>query len=74
VPEAWLKTRRIVCGRYDPASAASRVAVEMVDDSGYTIWLADFERNELELVVSENGGLRCRELTPLRRSARLRLD
>jgi hypothetical protein len=34
----------------DPANAAAPVVVEMVDDSGMTIWLADFERAELELV------------------------
>jgi hypothetical protein len=26
------------------------VAVEMLDDEGYTVWLADFEKDELELV------------------------
>ena len=26
------------------------VMVEMVDENGHTVWLADFERSELELV------------------------
>ncbi len=34
--------------RADDPSAA--VIVEMTDEKGYAIWLADFERDELELV------------------------
>jgi hypothetical protein len=40
-----------VCQEYQPTDPTARVAVEMVDSSGSTIWLADFERSELELVV-----------------------
>ena len=40
----------IVVHEYDPADASATVAVESVDTSGNTIWLADFERSELELV------------------------
>ena len=40
-----------VCHEYQPNDSAAPVAVEMVDRDGYTIWLADFERSELELVV-----------------------
>ena len=39
-----------ICHEYDADDPASMVAVEMVDDQGLTVWLADFERNELELV------------------------
>jgi hypothetical protein len=39
-----------VCHEYQSGDQTARVAVEMVDGDGYTIWLADFERNELELV------------------------
>ena len=42
-----------VCHEYDSADASARVAVEKVDSSGYTIWLADFETDELELVLAE---------------------
>ena len=35
---------------YAPGDANARVAVEMVNDSGLTIWLADFAKSELELV------------------------
>ena len=31
----------------DPSAV---LAVECVDENGYTVWLADFERDELELV------------------------
>jgi acyl-coenzyme A synthetase/AMP-(fatty) acid ligase len=40
----------IVCHEYQPDDPTARVAVEMVDQCGATIWLADFERSELELV------------------------
>jgi len=35
---------------YDPEDPRAPVAVENVDPDGDTIWLADFERDELELV------------------------
>ncbi len=35
---------------YDPEDPRAPLAVEKVDPSGYTIWLADFERAELEPV------------------------
>ena len=40
-----------VCHEYQPNDPIARVAVEMVDGNGGTIWLADFDRSELELVV-----------------------
>ena len=39
-----------ICHDYDPEDPTAVVAVEMVDDNGLTVWLADFERTELELV------------------------
>lgn len=39
-----------ICHEYDPENAKSKVAVEMVDSHGNTVWLADFDRCELELV------------------------
>ena len=39
-----------ICHEYDPEDPTALVAVEMVDDDGFTVWLADFERTELELV------------------------
>lgn len=35
---------------YDPKDLTAVVAVEMVNGDGLTVWLADFERTELELV------------------------
>jgi hypothetical protein len=35
---------------YLPSELAAPVIVEMVDDGGLTVWLADFERTELEFV------------------------
>ena len=40
----------IICHEYYPDDPTAAVAVEMVNDDGYTVWLADFERSELELV------------------------
>ena len=39
-----------VCHEYAPGDPTANLAVEMVDSEGYTIWLADFSREELELV------------------------
>ena len=39
-----------ICHEYDPGNPAAMVAVEMSDDQGLTVWLADFERTELELL------------------------
>jgi len=39
-----------ICHEYDPKDPKAVVAVEMVDRDGHTVWLADFERAELELV------------------------
>jgi hypothetical protein len=39
-----------VCHEYERNDPTARVAVEMVDADGNTIWFADFEREELELV------------------------
>ena len=40
----------MICHEYDPNDPTSVVAVEKVNDDGLTVWLADFERSELELV------------------------
>ena len=39
-----------VCHQYDPSDARATVAVEMVDEKGMTLWLADFSPDELELI------------------------
>jgi hypothetical protein len=39
-----------ICHVYDPEDFRAPVAVEMVDEKGMTVWLADFGREELELV------------------------
>lgn len=39
-----------ICHEYNTEDKTAAVAVEMVDSNGLTIWLADFERAELELV------------------------
>jgi hypothetical protein len=39
-----------VCHDYDPDDPTATVAVEMVNEDGLTVWLADFDRDELELV------------------------
>lgn len=39
-----------ICHEYDPKDPTAVVAVEMVDDDGFTVWVADFERTELDLV------------------------
>jgi len=39
-----------ICHDYDPGNQDSVVAVEMVTKDGMTVWLADFKREELELV------------------------
>ena len=40
-----------VCYDYDPQNPSAAIAIEMVNDDGLTVWLADFERDELELVA-----------------------
>lgn len=40
----------VICHEYDPNDPTVVVAAEMVDENGFTVWLADFERAELELV------------------------
>jgi len=40
----------IVCHEYFPSDPTAVLAVELVDNEGYTIWFADLEREELELV------------------------
>jgi hypothetical protein len=44
----------VVCHEYAPNDPTATVGVEMVNTDGYTIWFADFEREELELVDAEN--------------------
>ena len=39
-----------ICHEYDPQNSTAVVAVEMIDKDGFTVWVADFERTELELV------------------------
>ena len=38
-----------ICHETDPSNPAAPVFVEMVDGDGMTIWLAKFEKEELEL-------------------------
>ena len=45
----------VIVHEYDPADLSACVAVESVDPSGNTVWLADFERSELELVSRPSG-------------------
>ncbi|HJN53401.1 MAG: hypothetical protein QGI68_13705 [Pseudomonadales bacterium] len=40
----------VICHEYDPRDANSSVVVEKADRDGNTIWLADFDKAELELV------------------------
>jgi len=40
----------VICHIYEPSRSDSVVAVEMINDDGMTVWLADFKRSELELV------------------------
>ncbi len=40
----------IIAHEYDPEDPRGPVAVEKVDAEGSTIWLADFDRDELEYV------------------------
>lgn len=35
---------------YDPNDPNGKVIVEKVNDDGYTVWLADFEKDELEFI------------------------
>ncbi len=42
----------IIVHEYDPEDPRGLVAVEKVDPDGNTIWLADFDREELEYVDS----------------------
>ena len=39
-----------VCHEYDADDPSAKVAAEKVTDDGSTVWLADFDRDELELV------------------------
>lgn len=44
-----------ICHEYEPWNPRAMVAVECVDESGCTLWLADFSRDELELVPASGG-------------------
>ena len=46
-----------VCHGTEPGDPGSSVFVEMVDGEGFTIWLAEFDRSELELVDRPRGFL-----------------
>jgi len=39
-----------ICHECEPCDPGALVIVEMVDRAGMTIWLADFSKEELELV------------------------
>jgi hypothetical protein len=39
-----------ICHENEPCDPSGSVVVEMVDQDGMTIWLANFARDELELV------------------------
>ena len=41
----------MICHQYDPNDPRAAVAVEMVDNDGLTVWLADFFPDELEFVT-----------------------
>jgi hypothetical protein len=41
-----------VVHEYIPEDPTARVIVENVGEDGMTIWIADFERDEIELVIS----------------------
>ena len=41
-----------ICHQYDPNDQKAPVAVEMLDERGMTVWLADFFPDELDLVSS----------------------
>ena len=43
-----------VCHEYSPNDMSAPVAVELVNEDGETIWLADFDREELELLWSSD--------------------
>ena len=43
-----------VCHEYDTNDSSAKVAVEMVTNDGLTVWLADFDRDELELVSDQS--------------------
>jgi hypothetical protein len=43
-----------VCHEYNTNNPSATVAVEMATDDGMTVWLADFDRDELELVQSQS--------------------
>lgn len=40
----------MIVHEHEPDDPTGDVAVEMLDDDGHTVWLADFEKRELELV------------------------
>ena len=40
----------VVVHEYEPNNPDAKVAVEMIDESGNTIWLADFDKDELEFI------------------------
>ncbi len=39
-----------ICHEYEPSDPSASVAVEMIDQNGMILWLADFSKEELELV------------------------
>lgn len=40
----------VIVHEHEPDDPTGDVAVEILDDNGYTVWLADFEKRELEFV------------------------
>jgi hypothetical protein len=45
-----------ICHEYEPGNPHAPVAVESVDLTGKTVWVADFSREELELVSASSAG------------------
>lgn len=45
-----------VVHEYDPSDPMAPVCIECVDSQGNTVWLADFDKDELELVARPDPG------------------
>ncbi len=46
----------IVAHENDPSDPDGTVVVEMSDEGGQTVWLADFDKDEIELVSRPESG------------------
>ncbi len=40
----------VICHQYDPTNPGGTLALEKIDQYGLTVWLADFQPDELEFV------------------------